>query len=246
MKAIIVYVLTLTFCSAAHAQIFTDDELLQKGNDYYTKNRYRLAQTYLFAYVQRNPTSYRKGGTFKTQVDAALDYAGNHADEGTTTVYDYHFPTGDHPGTHNQMKGQQMATVHAIDKQKMYTTADKSVDYNTLPQSPQKPVIGAAPTTANATLNNGVYTCDDGLTYNVLVIDDNVWFFTRSGDSTWSTVVHGKLAGDQIVGAWCGLPGSSATGGSLTLQVTSPGAIRLVNQTGGFTGNAWQQAKKKD
>ena len=68
--------LILIFTASVQCQqIYSDRELLDKGITYYNANNYRLAQVFLFAYVQRNTRSYQTDKDFKVHLDAVLGYA---------------------------------------------------------------------------------------------------------------------------------------------------------------------------
>jgi hypothetical protein len=59
------------------AQIYSDNQLLSIGRQNYEASNYRIAEMYLFAYVQRNPTAYQTNRQFKNEIDDALVYSQN-------------------------------------------------------------------------------------------------------------------------------------------------------------------------
>ena len=69
---IVLIALLLIFTTTEAQKIYSDDELLSTGTDYYNNNKYLQAEIYLFAYTQRNTNSYQSNSDFKLQIDQAL------------------------------------------------------------------------------------------------------------------------------------------------------------------------------
>jgi len=209
--------LLLIFTSASRAQtIYTDDDLLNTGTSYYNNNNYREAQVYLFAYVQRNTNTYQNDSQFKSNIDAALTYAGRHSDQGgARATFMKHF--------------QRDAQGHIIQ-----------------PPAEIKPAINASPApVSNMSLNSGVYDCDDGSLYYVTVINNEVWCFGRSSDNNWTNVIHGFISGDEIAANWASVPTNSKNSGTITLKIDNNSVFHVANQTGGFAGQSWKQSFQK-
>ena len=109
---------------------------------------------------------------------------------------------------------------------------------------------GAAPEKSDLT---GRWTCDDGGTYFIRQVGDEVWWTGKSGEpkdkkKAFANVFHGTIRGNQIVGSWADDPAGEARGaGTLTLEITGDGKnveIKKKKETGGFGGEVWTPHRK--
>ncbi len=60
--------------SADPSRIYSDQELFEKGRQYYNQEKHEQAASYLFAYIQRSPTQMLIEDRHATQVLAAMQY----------------------------------------------------------------------------------------------------------------------------------------------------------------------------
>lgn len=96
---------------------------------------------------------------------------------------------------------------------------------------------------------NGVWQANDGGTYYVRQIGNDVWWVGMSGDNgrTWTNVFKGVRHGNAVTGQWADVPrGNIQSGGnlSLSLRTGSSGAIFEFTRStvsGGFGGSRWFQ-----
>jgi hypothetical protein len=108
----------------------------------------------------------------------------------------------------------------------------------------------AAPNKSDLT---GRWDCDDGGTYYIRQIGDEVWWTGKSGEpkgtkKAFANVFHGMISGNHIKGSWADDPAGEARGsGTLTLEITGEGRnVQLIKkkETGGFGGGEWTPHKK--
>ncbi|MEH2416311.1 hypothetical protein [Nostoc sp.] len=94
---------------------------------------------------------------------------------------------------------------------------------------------------------NGIWRSDDGGTYYVRQIGNEIWWLGMSADDgrTWTNVYKGTRIGDTVIGQWADVPrGGIRSGGVLNLSVP-PGWNGSVPEfsrnyvTGGFGGSKW-------
>jgi hypothetical protein len=92
-------------------------------------------------------------------------------------------------------------------------------------------------------IRTGVYRADDGGTYYVRVIGDQVWWAGESADGgrNFTNVFHGTVIGSTgIYGDWADVPkGRNAHAGKLRLEINSPTSFTATAKTGGFGGSHW-------
>lgn len=94
---------------------------------------------------------------------------------------------------------------------------------------------------------NGVWQANDGGTYYVRQIGNQVWWLGMSGDNgrSWTNVFHGTKTGSTVQGTWADVPkGNIRSGGNLTLNVQgTTGVLGFTRAaaTGGFGGSRWYQ-----
>lgn len=88
----------------------------------------------------------------------------------------------------------------------------------------------------------GKWQCDDGGTYFVRQVGEEVWWYGESSDggNSWSNIFHGRFQGNQIVGGWVDVPrGQARNSGEMTLERVEPNQFRAISRTGGFGGSTW-------
>ena len=68
------YILSI-FYTQLSAQVYSDDQLFEKGSSYYNQNDFLNAAVYLFAYIQRTPQLIANNSDFATQVRTAFNYS---------------------------------------------------------------------------------------------------------------------------------------------------------------------------
>lgn len=93
---------------------------------------------------------------------------------------------------------------------------------------------------------NGVWRANDGGTYYVRQLGNQIWWLGMSADGgrSWTNVFHGTKTGNVVQGTWADVPrGSIRSGGSMNLQVqatpTSVLSFTRASATGGFGGSRW-------
>lgn len=96
---------------------------------------------------------------------------------------------------------------------------------------------------------NGVWRANDGGTYYIRQISNDIWWVGMSRDDgrTWTNVYRGVRSGNAITGQWADVPrGRINSGGILNLSVqtgSSGGILGFTRSavTGGFGGSRWFQ-----
>jgi hypothetical protein len=92
---------------------------------------------------------------------------------------------------------------------------------------------------------NGVWKSNDGGTYYVREVGNEVWWFGKSGDGgrSWSNVYRGIRNGATVTGNWADVPmGKTRSGGTLNLQIDGTTGVSGFSRTqvsGGFGGSKW-------
>ena len=93
---------------------------------------------------------------------------------------------------------------------------------------------------------NGIWSSDDGGTYYIRQIGNDIWWVGMSGDNgkTWTNVFKGVRNGNTVTGQWADVPrGSISSGGVLNLSVQgtkqSVSGFSRSQVTGGFGGSKW-------
>jgi len=88
----------------------------------------------------------------------------------------------------------------------------------------------------------GYWNCDDGGTYFIRQVGNEVWWYGQSSDSgkSWSNVFNGQISGNLISGKWSDIPhGAAANSGEITIQIINSRSLKIVTKTGVFGGNTW-------
>ena len=94
---------------------------------------------------------------------------------------------------------------------------------------------------------NGVWRANDGGTYYVRQLGNEVWWLGMSPDDgrTWTNVFHGTRNGNTVTGTWADVPkGRVAGGGMMTLTVHGVNGVTGFTRaavSGGFGGSRWSQ-----
>jgi hypothetical protein len=94
---------------------------------------------------------------------------------------------------------------------------------------------------------NGVWKANDGGTYYVRQIGNDVWWLGMSGDGgrSWTNVYKGVRNGDTVTGTWADVPhGGVRSSGILNLHVAGTTGVlgfSRLQVSGGFGGSRWFQ-----
>ena len=89
---------------------------------------------------------------------------------------------------------------------------------------------------------SGQWFCNDGGTYFVRQVGNELWWYgkSRDGGMTWSNVFHGRIQGNQVNGRWADVPqGRISSAGEMSLQLLGNNKFRAIRKTGGFGGSEW-------
>ncbi len=89
----------------------------------------------------------------------------------------------------------------------------------------------------------GTWRCNDGGTYYLRQLDDQVWWYGESagGGRAWTNVFFGRREGNQLIGRWADVPkGGARAAGEMTLTVQG-NKLSATKRTGGFGGSEWSR-----
>jgi hypothetical protein len=89
---------------------------------------------------------------------------------------------------------------------------------------------------------SGVWSCDDGGTYYIHQIGNNIWWFGENDPSSpgFANVAKGAINGGKISLTWADVPkGTTNNNGILVLSVISEDELQKIQFTGGFGGSKW-------
>ena len=92
-----------------------------------------------------------------------------------------------------------------------------------------------------ATLGTEVMAGPD---FYIRQIGDSVWMYGEdwSAEPTWTSTANGTIIGNTIEFSWADVPKGNATlYGTLLLNITSDNELKVLNQTGGWGGETWDQ-----
>jgi len=103
---------------------------------------------------------------------------------------------------------------------------------------------GLAATAAAAAVNTdltGRWRCNDGGTYSIRQIGNQLWWSGTSADGrSWSNVFHGTINGSIVSGSWADVPpGQTRNSGDMTLRVVNPNLLRMEGPPSAFGGTEW-------
>jgi len=99
----------------------------------------------------------------------------------------------------------------------------------------------AAQCTAPASLT-GKWKGDDGGTYRIRAVGNEVWWIGTSADGgkSWTNVYKGNRVGQQISGRWADIVPANGGNGVMTLTVVNNGLIKKASESGSpFGGTKW-------
>jgi hypothetical protein len=88
----------------------------------------------------------------------------------------------------------------------------------------------------------GVWNCDDGGTYYIRQIGNEISWFGESSsmNPSWSNIAWGNLSDKVLNLQWRDVPkGRNMLSGTLQLQVISNNAFKVVSKEGKFGGSTW-------
>ena len=88
----------------------------------------------------------------------------------------------------------------------------------------------------------GTWKADDGGTYFMRQIGDEVWWFGEDSPTSpnFSNVAYGHLSDNLLIMRWADVPkGKTLSAGILELVVQSNSQIVASQKTGGFNGSTW-------
>jgi hypothetical protein len=92
----------------------------------------------------------------------------------------------------------------------------------------------------------GKWSCDDGGTYYLRQIGNNVyWYGERDADNpAWTNVFVGQMQADQVSGNWADVPkGQVMQYGEMSFKISSNwNSFDCVHKTGNFGGSHWSRA----
>jgi hypothetical protein len=110
---------------------------------------------------------------------------------------------------------------------------------------PLSPPGAPAPAQYNLPDLTGVWHGDDGGTYYIRMIRNEVyWLGERAPvNSPWVNIASGRIEGDGAIHLrWVDVPkGGTSSGGHLVLQIVSPSQLQAVSKSGGFGGSNWSR-----
>ena len=93
---------------------------------------------------------------------------------------------------------------------------------------------------------NGRWRSNDGGTYYLKQIGNELWWYGESRDrgATWSNVFHGYIGRTEVAGKWADVPkGRVRQSGDMTMQIVSSNRLKAVRKTGGFGGSVWTRIR---
>jgi hypothetical protein len=100
-------------------------------------------------------------------------------------------------------------------------------------------VVPPPPVSINLT---GRWRCNDGGSYYLRQVGNELWWYGASGDAgrSWTNVFHGRMEGNQANGRWADVPpGRIMNAGEMRIEILSPNHFRAIHRTGGFGGSDW-------
>jgi len=90
----------------------------------------------------------------------------------------------------------------------------------------------------------GRWRCNDGGTYYLRQLGDELWWFGKSGDdgANFTNIYRGKVnvQAMNVAGSWADVPHGKIMGsGTMSLQIVNSNLFRSTQKTGGFGGSEW-------
>jgi|GEM_PF-5716979 len=91
----------------------------------------------------------------------------------------------------------------------------------------------------------GVWGCNDGGTYYLRQLGNNVWWYGEASNGQWSNIFHGAMDGDLVDGFWLDVPkGRDRSNGALRLHLDSRDEFHREQKTGDdFGGSHWTRIR---
>jgi hypothetical protein len=86
----------------------------------------------------------------------------------------------------------------------------------------------------------------EGANIYIRQVNETIWWYAEDSteDPAWTSVAYGTIEGDTVSVTWADVPKGNATiMGTAVLNVTSEDELQLVDQTGGFGGEDWENLK---
>jgi hypothetical protein len=84
----------------------------------------------------------------------------------------------------------------------------------------------------------------EGANIYIRQVNDTIWWYAEDSaeDPTWTSVAYGAIEGEVVSVEWADVPKGNATiMGTAVLNVVSEDELQLVDQTGGFGGENWEE-----
>ena len=86
----------------------------------------------------------------------------------------------------------------------------------------------------------------DGANIYIRQVNDTIWWYAEDSaeNPAWTSVAYGTIEGSTVNVTWVDVPKGNATiMGTAVLNVTSEDELQIVDQTGGFGGEDWEEIK---
>lgn len=88
---------------------------------------------------------------------------------------------------------------------------------------------------------DGTWKANDGGTYYVRQVGNQVWWFGESKKNGFANVFRGNRSGNTVTGMWADIKGGTGAG-TLTFVISGTNAVlgwKKQSATGGFGGSTW-------
>jgi len=229
-RVCLLLLLPVLVCSRSECQIFSDDQLVQMGNDKLRSSDFPMASVYLFAYIQRNPQLMSTHPKFAKEVQVGYQYA---LDQVIQTIKD-----------RDQLKGQlAQARAEADGKGMSQAEIRQQPPRIEIPQSSPSPISGpkgaAIATLANTIGGSWKYKMTSSVAHDSHEgsLELSLAGTAVSGSmSTWDNTkgaVQGTFSGDTL--------GFERDTGLGTIQ-----HFKLIKQDDRMMGSFWNTGKYED
>ncbi|NEP52126.1 MAG: hypothetical protein F6K65_26345 [Moorea sp. SIO3C2] len=89
---------------------------------------------------------------------------------------------------------------------------------------------------------NGVWRANDGGTYYIRQVGNELWWYGQSSNNgrSFSNVFHGYIGQNEVAGNWADVPrGRTRSSGEMVVRIDSSRRLTAVRKTGGFGGSVW-------
>ena len=84
----------------------------------------------------------------------------------------------------------------------------------------------------------------EGANFYIRQVNESIWWYAEDSaeDPLWTSVAYGTIENNTVSVTWVDVPKGNATiMGTAVLNVTFEDELQLVDQTGGFGGEDWEQ-----